>query len=246
VSDELSIQRPTYRVPRRGMDAGTRRLALIAGCLGAALLAIVGGWSMMGHRSTVVPVIQADSRPVRVKPENAGGMQIAGANEDLGSSSYEAGAGKLAPPPEAPAPQALRAPPPPAIIAAPVAASVATLPTPTTAKPVAPPEKRLAVPAPDRAAADRAAADRTASAAKGAFVQLAAVASEEAARSEWQRLEKQLPDLFNRRQPAFSKTERNGRTLWRLRTGGFSDAAQATAFCERVHAKGAGCSIADF
>jgi cell division septation protein DedD len=81
---------------------------------------------------------------------------------------------------------------------------------------------------------------------KAALVQLAAVTSEESARSEWQRLEKRMPDLFGHRQPAFSKTERSGHTLWRVRTGGFSDVAQATAFCERVRAKGATCSIADF
>ena len=78
------------------------------------------------------------------------------------------------------------------------------------------------------------------------MVQLAAVGSEDAAHSEWARLEKHWPDLFGHRQPAFSKTEHSGRALWRVRTGGFSDVAQATAFCERVRAKGAGCSIADF
>ena len=81
MSDDLSIPSPTYRIPRhrQGMDPATRRLALIAGGLGGALLVVVGGWSLIGHRSTAVPVVQADSRPIRVKPENPGGMQVAGA-----------------------------------------------------------------------------------------------------------------------------------------------------------------------
>jgi hypothetical protein len=241
VSDDLSFPSQTYRIPRhsRGMDPATRRLALIAGGLGAALLAIVGGWSVMGHRSTAIPVIQADGRPIRVKPENPGGMQIAGSNDEMSGGADTTG-GKLAPPPEAPAPQALLAPPP-AAVAAPVPAPVAAPPAPAAAKPAAekpaaPVEKRAVASAPERAPP----------VAKGALVQLAAVTSEEAARTEWQRLEKRMPDLFGRRQPAFSKIEHSGHTLWRVRTGGFSDVAQATAFCERVRAKGAGCSIADF
>jgi SPOR domain len=237
VSEDLSFPSKTYRIPRhsRGMDPATRRLALIAGSLGATLLAIVGGWSVMGHRSTAIPVIQADGRPIRVKPENPGGMQIAGSNDEMSGGADTTG-GKLAPPPEAPAPQALLAPPP-AAVAAPVAAPPAPAAAkPAAEKPMAPAEKHAVASAPERAPP----------AAKGALVQLAAVTSEEAARTEWQRLEKRMPDLFGHRQPAFSKTERSGHTLWRVRTGGFSDVAQATAFCERVRAKGAGCSIADF
>ena len=83
MSDDLSIPNPTYRVPRhhQGMDPGTRKLAMIAGGLGATLLVVVGGWSVIGHRSTTVPVVQADNRPIRVKPDNPGGMQVAGAEE---------------------------------------------------------------------------------------------------------------------------------------------------------------------
>jgi SPOR domain len=238
VSDDLSIPNPTYRIPRhhRGMDPGTRRLALIAGGLGATLLAVVGGWTVMGHRSTTVPVVQADSRPLRVKPENPGGMQVAGANEDILSGAAQAGGGKLAPPPEAPDPQGMRAPPPPAAAALPAVVAAA----PVTGAPV------TGAPAKPVVAAKPAGPGEKRPAANGAQVQLAAVHSEEAAKSEWQRLSKRVPDLLGQRRPAFSKTEHDGRTLWRVRAGGFADVPQASSFCEKLRAKGVGCSVADF
>ena len=97
MSDDVSIPNPTYRIPRhhRGMDPGTRRLVFIAGGLGATLLAVVGGWSVVGHRSATVPVVQADNRPIRVKPDNPGGLQVAGAEEDILSGGSEAKEGKL-------------------------------------------------------------------------------------------------------------------------------------------------------
>ncbi|MDR3533026.1 MAG: SPOR domain-containing protein [Rhodopila sp.] len=78
------------------------------------------------------------------------------------------------------------------------------------------------------------------------MVQLAALTSEEAAHNEWQQLSKRMPELLNGRQPAFSRTERDGHIFWRVRTSGFADIAQARSFCERVRAKGGGCSVADF
>lgn len=77
-------------------------------------------------------------------------------------------------------------------------------------------------------------------------VQLAAVGSEQAARNEWQLLIKKMPDLLNGHEPSYSHVDRDGRTFWRLRTTGFADVAQAHSFCERVKAKGASCSVADF
>jgi cell division septation protein DedD len=245
VSDDLSIPSPTYRVPRhrQGMDPVTKRLALIAGGLGATLVLVVGGSSLIGQRNAPVPVVQADSRPLRVKPENPGGMQVAGANEDILSGGTEAKVGKLAPPPEAPAPQEMLtqpAQPPVAATPAPIAASspapapmaavTATPPKPVAAKPAVAPDKHpIAAPA-----------------ASGALVQLAAVHSEEAARSEWDRLSKRVPDLLGQHKPTFSKVDHDGHSLWRVRTGGFSDAAQATTFCERLRGKGLNCSVADF
>ena len=236
MSDDLSSPSPTYRIPRhhQGMDPATRRLAMIAGGLGGVLLVVVGGWTLIGHRNAAVPVVQADSRPIRVKPENPGGMQVAGADADILSGGTEMKDGKLGPAPEAPAPQALTAPPaPPPVVAAAVPAPApvvaATPAKPVAAKPAPAAEKRPATPP-----------------ANGALVQLTAVQSEDAARSEWQRLSKRLPDLLGQRKPAFSKTEHDGKALWRVRTGGFADVPQATAFCEKVRAKGVGCSVADF
>ena len=78
------------------------------------------------------------------------------------------------------------------------------------------------------------------------IVQLAAVASEQAAQAEWQRLSKRMPDLLGARKPTVQRVDRDGRTIWRVRTGGFADLAEATSFCARVRAKGASCSIAAF
>ncbi len=247
MSDELSIPSPTYRIPRqrRGLDPMTRKLALIACGVGGILVVGIGGWTVLGHRSTAVPVVQADSGPIRVKPANPGGMQISGANEDIMSGGSTPGDGKLAPAPEAPNPQGLRTQPPPKPAPAAMAALPATGPAllPTgPAKPIA--EKPLA--APDKHAVVAAAPERPAATGTGTLVQLAAVGSEQAAKDEWQRLTHRLPELLHERHAAISKTEHDGRTLWRVRTGGFSDVAQATAFCERIRAKGAGCSVATF
>ncbi len=75
----------------------------------------------------------------------------------------------------------------------------------------------------------------------GVQVQLAAAPSESAAQAQWQRLQSRLGDLFATHAPNIVKVEQNGRSFWRLRTGGFDSLAQATAFCERVRSAGADC-----
>lgn len=247
MSDDLSIPSPTYRVPRhrRGMDPLTRRLVVIACGLGATMIVVVGGWSMLNHRAGTIPVVEAVNGPMKVKPANPGGMQIAGASDDLSSGDGSGVDGKLAPPPETPAPQALRAPPPP-VAAGPVPApaalpAIAAAPMrPVDTKPVPIPDKHVA------AAASPSGKDTIAPAGKDTLVQLAAVRSETDAKSTWERLNKRMPDLLAQRHPAFSKVDHDGRTLWRVRTGGFSDITQAKDFCGRVRAKGESCTVAEF
>lgn len=284
----------SYRTPRHrpGMDPNTRRLAIIAGGIGAALLVMVGAWSLTGGKSGGgVPVVEADSRPLRVKPDST--QQ----GPEIDSPATPTGKQALAPTPEAPKPEALRAAGEKAAaeklaaekaaeekIAAEKAAAekaaadrqVAAAPRPATplaaappaAAPVAPapvqpvvsaqaarppsqpavltaPAPLAAAPPPPPARAPVATAPAPA-ASSGTQVQLAAVTSEQAALSEWSRLEKRMPDVLGGRRPAVVKTERDGKTFYRLRTGGFADTGQATSFCEKVRAKGGVCSVASF
>lgn len=253
MSDDISIPRPGFAAPHRlrGLEPGTKRLIWIASGLVVGLAGIVGVASLVGGGHTAeTPVVQADSRPVRVKPENPGGLQVAGLNNEIFSGGSDTGGSKLAPPPETPNPKALQAPPapaPPVVLSAPVVAApigaapiisqsgvaqsgVALNPPgpPISAKPAAPPPVAKPV------------------AGKGPSVQLAALGSETSAHNEWQALTKKMPDILSGRQPTFSKVERDGKTYWRVRTGGFADVAAAKTFCERVRTKGGGCTVADF
>ena len=259
----------SYRVPRprEGVDPNTKRLAIIAAGIVGVFVVFVGAYSFMGSKRGGVPVVEADARPLRSKPDNAGGMQVAGKDEAILSGKAE-GAAALSPPTEAPAPQALKAPAvaAPAQIVAPAAVvptsaapmailttpekPAATVPAVTPAPRVAPvvalPAVKPALPAAAPAVAARTAPVVAAPPAKGALIQLAAVGSEQAAQSEWQRLEKRMPELLGGRKPVISKLERDGKTFWRLRTAGFADANAAKSFCDQVKAKAGNCTVAAF
>ena len=130
-------------------------------------------------------------------------------------------------------PQSQPAPPqPPAADAGgPAPPAVAIAPQP----PVAPTESSQAAAAP--------AVPATAEKPGLVFVQLASMTTEAGATAEWQRLQNRMPDLLGSRQPDISKDQQHGRTWWRLRTGGFEQAAQAAEFCGRVRAKGLNCFV---
>jgi hypothetical protein len=291
----------SYRTPRHrpGMDPNTRRLAMIAGGIGAALLVMIGAWSLTGGKSDGIPVIEADARPLRIKPEGARqGPYV----EEPANPRGQA----LAPTPEAPNPEALKAQAeraaaeklaaeklaaeklaaerlaaeqlaadrartaaatPPAAASRTSTAQAGTAPASSppassapASSPARPPTQPVALTSPIAPAPAAAAPPRQAQAPAQAparaqaastqtgrtQVQLAAVSSERAALNEWNRLERRMPDILGGRRPAVIRFERDGKTIWRLRTGGFADTSQARGFCEKVRAKGGNCTVAAF
>ena len=243
----------TKPVPRARALSDVQRRALIigVGLTGSVLLAatIIWGISRMGPRSA--PLIEADGRPFRVRPENLPPQPATPAPNARGQARPDQAA-RLAPGPEAPRTDALRqqmeatATPP-----APSNPAAAPITAPATAAPVgatntAPAPRTAATPPARAAAAPPAVPPRAVPPAPSAAsparteVQFGALASEDAAKLEWDRLKRRIPALANM-QPRISRLERNGQPpLWRLRVA-TADATAARGLCEQARAKNAPC-----
>jgi Flp pilus assembly protein TadD len=169
-----------------------------------------------------------------------------------------------APAPATPAPVAAPAPamppPPPASStpADPNAAYTGPSPVPNSVSssepgPAGPPPAAAAQtaaappPSPPPAAAPMPAPAASGGSATGnAMVQLASLNSEDAAQAEWSKLSAANPSLFGSRQPDIQTAVVNGKTYYRLRTGGFASKADAAKFCGEVSAAGSTCTLANF
>ncbi|UPG71548.1 SPOR domain-containing protein [Roseomonas gilardii subsp. gilardii] len=248
----------------------------VAGGLTAVLgVGAAAVWGVSRVVSNGVPVIEADSRPLRVRPDDPGGLRVANQGERIFETQNQPQRGRagqpgvpaqaqIAPAPEQPnlealrqAAQASRMAQRTAVPTAQPAATAPAVPPPVAEAPQAPaeavtapaanpaaspaPGARAPEPAPRQETRAEAHAEPARPAASGsALVQLGALGSEEAAHTEWNRLKGRLGGLLADRRPMVVRFERPGMpTMWRLRTGGFSDAAAARSFCEAARAKGA-------
>jgi len=222
----------------------------------ALIAALVWGFSRGSSRNA--PLIEADARPIKVRPDNPGGLRVPNQDElifDRNRGARSATSGALAPEAENPrvdqlraqlaeraAQEAARSAPPPAAPAQPAAPQAAPRSAPQAAAP-APPATTSALTAPSLPAPVPANAERFAPIANGrAQVQLGALPSEAAARGEWDRLQKRVPELLGNRRVSLAPFDREGQTtLYRIRTGGFTDAATARAFCEEMKTRNIPC-----
>jgi hypothetical protein len=252
---------PAYRLGRKGAGGPPWRVIIIAGSVlvvGALIAALVWGFSRGSSRNA--PLIEADARPIKVRPDNPGGLRVPNQDElifDRNRGARPATQGALAPEAEKPRVDQLRAqlaeraaqeaargaPPPPAPAPAqPAAPQAAPRSAPQTATPSAP-ATTSALNAPSLPAPVPTTAERFAPVANGrAQVQLGALPSEAAARGEWDRLQKRVPEFLGNRRVTLAPFDREGQTtLYRIRTGGFADAATARAFCEEMKTRSIPC-----
>ena len=251
--------------PRRVLAAGAALLVmgLFAGGLWLAYAAGLRHAGETGNGSDI-PLIRADTRPMKVKPANPGGMVIPDRNMliyDEGQPAVE----HLLPAPEQPmarpsppAPQPRAAPPQPVPVDAVAPTEPALAPTAATAgTAIAPMPVR-----PDRAdqRAEKPAGLRRASAGAAARepvlaeaapvravpvrLQLGSVRSEVSAREEWDRIRRDNPDLLGNLSGFAIRTDLGDRGVYfRIETGPVANAERADRICGELRRRHLGCII---
>ncbi|WP_431269757.1 SPOR domain-containing protein [Dankookia sp. P2] len=248
---DLAVPSRRPRPEKQGISV--RMLAVAGGLLGAVALAGAVAWGVSRMGPQPVPVIEADGRPLKVRPENPGGMIVPNQDQIIlellpvrREAERRSGNSKLDQGPEVPRSSCCSArrhrrrrpfwprrrrragagrtrrraagAPGCRAVGSPVAAPVAIPMAPAPTAPAVPPR-------PVPTATGRA------------TIQLGALATEEAARAEWDRVAKRVPELAGF-QPRVTKLEREGLPpLFRLRAGGVADAAAAKSLCEAVKAE---------
>jgi hypothetical protein len=250
---EEDEERPRSRVLAIAVALGV--MALFAGGLWFAYtqgMRNAGGSAATGE----APLIKADTRPTKVKPEQPGGMQIPDRDKLIYSQTRSGPARPmvehLLPPAEKPLPRPT-APPPPAAVA------TAAVPPPASVA-----EKPAAAPAPASAAAKPepqggASSTRAPAAAPkppsprvtpvstggGARIQLGSVRSEELARREWERIKRKNPDLLGGLSAVPVRADLGDRGVYyRIQTGPVGDPAKAERICAELKQRDLGCIIA--
>ena len=149
MSDMQDPQRPAgpddypelfAETPRTAIEPRQRWPRIVLAGLVIAIVAGAVGWyglkgGSMADKNAPVPLVQADQAPVKVRPEEPGGMQVPDRDklvyERIGGDAPRPGVERLLPPPEAPLP-------PPAPPAVPPAASLSTETMPPAPPPLSP------------------------------------------------------------------------------------------------------------
>ena len=194
-----------------------------------------------------VPLIRADDKPMKMKPDQPGGMPVPDQNVSVydpkpGAAPVE----KLLPPPEQPMPR-----PVPREAAAPLAPSTAPAQSAPAAT-AAPQQQAAATTAAPKAPAKPAPAKEPAAAAPAKSVpagpvrlQLASLRTPEAAKEEWSRLKREHPELLGRLTAVAVKADLGDKGVWyRVQTQSFDNTAAAERLCADLKKQNIGCSLA--
>jgi hypothetical protein len=221
-------------------------MALFAGGLWFAYLQ---GTRHAGAGATTgdVPLIRADERPTKVKPERPGGMEIPD-RDNLIYSPARPAVEHLLPPPEKPLPRPT-APPAQAAAAGPPQSAALAPPTPAPPAAVNQPQQLAAAPSgaapPGTSAPPQAPADQAAAKAVGTRLQLGSVRSEDAARQEWERIKRKNPDILGSLSAAPIRADLGDKGIYyRIQTTPVADPAAAERLCNQLKQRNIGCIIA--
>lgn len=222
-----------------------RRPALIAAILTLIAFAAVMGYAYKEGRRAVSaepPLIRAPEGPLKVKPEDPGGMVV----PDRDKLVYKRVKGEepgsqvqLRPGPELPI---KRPEPKPAAkpeqtpVTTPNEEAATVEAAPEITQEIAPEVSEAAVAPPEPPTAP-AAADSI-------YIQLGAVGDQTAAVGEWSRLQQRHAVLKSLSPVIAPLTKDNGQILYRLRAGPLADRAAATKICEELKASNQPCFIA--
>jgi cell division protein FtsN len=238
--------------------------ALVLTAFGAVVYVAYQQGRSQGDRGSP-PIITAEQGPIRIQPENPGGVEVPDQDkliyERIAGAESEPTESGLAAPPETP--QDIPASEPAAIEAGAVplespgaveAGDVALAADVASAEPSAAQieaEKAAKVQAAaitseidaiDPGAADAAA--QTAAATAGAFVvQIGAFKDDGEAAGQWQTFKKKNADLTGALKPDIKRVDLGAKGIWyRLRVGPFETKQNAVAFCEVLKTRGVACN----
>ena len=236
-----------------------RRQVLRAVVLSIAVAGLAGGSWWAGHSSkpatedlSAVPEIHPDTAPVKVVPANPGGMQVPDQDSVLLNREGKTPPEELLPPPEAvkQRPVAATLPAPPPAPPAPPAPAVTAVPTPAPAPPppsgTPAPQVATATASPPAVIVPQAkAAPLPAPATAGGYrLQLGALGSEDAAKQEWLKLQKQQPDVLGKLALSVSRVDLGAKGVYyRIQAGPIADATQAAQNCATLKSRNVGCIL---
>lgn len=258
-----------FRAYVRQRNEGARKRSGSGLAIVAAGIAVFGGvvWYAysQGNRAgteSVAPVLQADTSPTRIKPEQPGGIEVPHQDKlvygRLNPNAKEPGVEHLLPPPEEPlarprpgAKKAAtaeadlpeeKAPPPGSVLAPAPAATPAPAPVAEAPKPAPAPQPAAPAAAPAQAAPQVAAVAPPLSGG-GVRLQIASVGQEPLAAGEWQRLARKYPDLLGTIGYRVVAADLGAKgTFYRVQAGPV-DEARAREICDALKAKGDGCIV---
>ena len=224
-------------IPYRRIKRRSHRGVAVVLALGVMALSAGGLW--IGYRMSIsrmhsgeIPLIHADTDPIKVKPDHPGGMEIPNRDRFVFNPTGGMPVERLLPPPENPLPR------PASVNAAPTqAAPVVAAPAPQA--PTAAPAPAPVVTAPPQTAAVPS------TVAGGYRLQLGAVKAPEVAKQEWDRIRRQNPDLVGSLAVSVDRADLGDRgVFYRIHVGPIADAAQAERVCAQLRQRGVGCILA--